>query len=792
MEMSIYRKLTKKYLLRNQKRTFFTLLGIILSIALITSIGTFLISFQQYSVKQTKSDYGSFHLKIKHANSKLLKRLQENPQINKVGVLSKNTFHLSNGETFNLKTIDDEAYKLLPFHAVHEYNKNGIAIEKWVSAKLQRDNALNEPLVLLDKTGTRSEFSIHEIVKNNQNLRDGKVLQGFRVQKTIKELEDIELYIELKYEANFQEVYEFVQTQIPKKNIEVNAPLIGIVFSNDNQRYILTSVVYYLPISIVIIASIAFIFNSFQISIIERIREIGLLRTIGATKKQIKKLVIYEMSIFGMVGIPLGLIIGILGFWIIAFLYQLLFEETEISLFYLQIVISPMVIMLSCSIGIFSLIISGLIPLKVANRISPLVAIKSSMIHKGYKTGKTKKLFQSIAGIELTMAFRNIRRNKLRSIIIIFSLALSLFLFTCFSSIVMYMIKSDSEEYSNSSLRVYLHEPTQLPGALWKEIEGISEIQEKYIHYTGLGTLLYVPHLKTNPSQVNSNRNKIDKKQLYSVYTNSIPITEENMPYLRNRLVSGSLNKEIMVKDHGVVYAKSKDAPSLFHLGDEVSIQTRTRQDGQYGPMQKVRISGIVELNQSENLLLTYPEVLASLGNPTVQSISLYLENNREIEKVYQILSKKVEQSPNLKIINETKSKRNQSLLEIQIQILLFGFVIAIGVIGILNIINTTTMNIILRRKEYATLRAIGMSMKSIRKMIVKEGLLYGIMSGIIGMAASGVIELYLVINNVKTDWGIHLYIVSFLVLVGICYLSAKLSSRMIKTDNEKRSLRNE
>lgn len=786
--MSIYTSLTKKYLLRNKKRTTITLVGMILSIALITSIGTFLISFQHYNIEKTKNDYGSYHLKIKHVNHQLLNRLQANPQIKKVGVLSKETYFLNDGRKFELKTIDQASYSLLPFQTVQKQRQSGMIIEKWVSADLKKKDKIENPIILKDIEGQKLYLQVHKIVENNENLREQQGLQAFIVQKSVHDQRNFDIYVEVDQRANFQDVYKQISNDVPKENIELNHPLISIIFSKENYRgaKALYSKIYIFPIGIVVIATIAFIFNTFQISITERIREIGLLRTVGATKRQIQKLIIYEMGIYGVISVPLGIILGICGFWVILSIYQLVFEETEFSLFYFPIILSPYVLILSVLIGLFSLIISGLIPLKITNRATPLDVIRGKGRRRIFKVKRINRFLKNIVSIETVMAIRNILRNRLRSFVIIFSLAFSTFLFISFSSLLMLLIQSDMENQSEGEFSIRFQESKTLPESLWRDLESIPDLKEKYIHYDSFSTEVYIP--SSNIRQSDMYVTNIDGKGFYSRFTRISPLTEENESFLLKRLLAGSLNKKEMLYDKGVIYVKSKVSKNLFHVGDKIYVENNN------GAMQKVKISGIVDLDQFENQLLAYPEIIPSIGKPTVNKISLYLKSQKDMKQVSQKLDEITAYNPNLEIINELEVQRNQSSLKMQFQILLYGFVAVIAFIGVLNIINTTIMNIILRKKEYATLQAIGMSRKSIRSMVIREGVFYGLISGMIGIGATGLIDLFLIINEAKSGWmdSIKIYLAAFVVLLMICYISAKISSSMLKDEQWMNKLRDE
>ncbi|RAS91783.1 hypothetical protein A3863_04710 [Priestia endophytica] len=794
--MLIHQMLTKKYLLHYKKRTLLTLLGIILSIALITSIGTFLISYQQYSVKETKTEYGSYHMEIEHINIQDVKRLQSNPQVEKVGLSSQQTLFFNDKSKFQLEFIDMKAYSMLPFHTIHKQAKNGLIIEEWVEVKLKKAGDITKTVNVKDSSGLEHSFYIQKIVKNNPNLRESQVLQAYDIHKTIPKTNDMKVYIKLDEQANFQKVYNQILTYIPKKSIELNYPLIGLEYwdntgSTNNQAF--KSVIYIFPIVIIVITTVALIFNTFQISVIERIRHIGLLKTIGATKRQIQKMIVYEMTLLGIIGIPIGLLLGVLGFGAILKSYHFIFEENEFSLFYFKIILSPTVFILSSLIGVLSLTISGLIPLKIARRISPLDAIKSPVNHSTFKIKKVDTIMQNWINIETIMAIRNIKRNKLRSLIVIFSLSFSVFLFNVFPIFSTELINMELGNKTDGEFQINFHEPEPLPTSLWKDLKDISEVKETYIHYESYPAQML--HQASNSNQIQENQViYLDGKSFFPINLAITPLTDENKAFLMKRLIDGSLNKEKLLQDQGVIYIQSANSKSSVQVGDEIYVRLQPDNKNRLSDGKKVKISGIVKLNQFENEILAYPEVLSSLSNQKVNHISLFLNSNDNEGKVEKKLNNLAVQYPNVDVINELKIQHNLSSLYLQIQILLYSFLIVIGFISILNIFNTTFMNIILRKSEYATLQAIGMSIKGIRKMIITEGMLYGIISVMVGSTVAKMAESLLLLSseNLQGMGHLKLYATSGFGLLITCYISARVSSRILKKIRWKDALRNE
>lgn len=112
-------------------------------------------------------------------------------------------------------------------------------------------------------------------------------------------------------------------------------------------------------IGIVVIATIAVIYNSFQISVVERMKQFGLLRAVGTTPKQIRRIVLREATFILLIGIPIGLVCGVIAICGISFAYKLIGGQ---SVDFIKLTVSPMVLIISAVVGTVSVYLSALLP----------------------------------------------------------------------------------------------------------------------------------------------------------------------------------------------------------------------------------------------------------------------------------------------------------------------------------------------------------------------------------------------------------------------------------------------
>ena len=185
-------------------------------------------------------------------------------------------------------------------------------------------------------------------------------------------------------------------------------------------------------IGIVVISTVAVIYNAFQISVVERIKQFGLLRAVGGTPKQIKKLVLREATVLAAIGVPLGLLCGVIAIYGIGYLIKLMGGE---SIMPIKLSVSPRILGFSGVLGLISIYLSALSPALNAGRISPLTAISGRNSISKEKIKRRKSfIVQKLFGFEGALAAKNIKRNRKRYRITVFSIIISVMLFITFKS----------------------------------------------------------------------------------------------------------------------------------------------------------------------------------------------------------------------------------------------------------------------------------------------------------------------------------------------------------------------
>lgn len=517
-------------------------------------------------------------------------------------------------------------------------------------------------------------------------------------------------------------------------------------------------------IVIIMICTIAVIYNTFHISVLERISQFGMLRCIGATPGQIRKIVLQEAGLLSLIGIPIGLITGTL------FMKLLFYNISLLTLGFLndmRMVISVPILMSAGLMGLLSVFLSAIGPAKQAARVTPLEALKNTGGTKVENLGKVQNsvIVKKLFGVIGQFASRNLQRNKKRFRITAFSMIISIILFIVFSGLIDFMRQTTQVSGTEYSYSLSYDGPSKrIDDKVYEHIAQFDAVQKAYKFYIDQ-VMANIPKDKINPKYYEL------RKEGYTVADGEGFRTSNNyllsygdngLADLKSKLTAGEINKEKMDQEDGVILLQkigmvTENGKHLiidqthFKVGDRIQIRTFDRSQKGY---HTVTVVGIVDhdllsedYNGSEVLtFITTPKVYSKIMGTDAYSRIFVLANpklsNQGITDYFKSLKERDAGFNYLDRVEEVAKAKNDAKT---FSILLYGFISVIVLIAFLNIVNTVSTNLILRTKEFAVLKAIGMIQREVRKMIILEGIFYGLYAGTIG-----------IIIGTGLDYGIH------------------------------------
>lgn len=788
--MKNYSEITYKYLKKEKKRSILTIIAIILATALICAIGTCMVSFRQSSINQTKKTEGDYHVKIENIKSDKIKNIKSHVDIEKVGIsqkqgLAKILNDTKSNRYVNLIGVTKDSLTIMPNNLKVgrlPEKSNEIAIDE-SAIEYIKDLKLNKN-IKLNLNGKVKEFKVTGLIKNFIYCPENKSVSAIIFMDKYNKSINSEILIKVKPKKNIEKLINELDTNFKLKNdgsvIKPNSRILylegrGI---NESKNSAITAEVEII-IGIVVISTILVIYNIFQISIIERIKQFGILRSIGSTPRQIRKIVLKEATILSIISIPIGLIMGVLSMKIVFSIVQVLLAQTPIIKDFdcFTVVISKEVLIASSLIGLVSVYVSAFIPAYSAGKISPLDAIRSNTSIKKEKIKRRKNVIvRKLFGIEGDIAYKNIKRNKKRFFITVSSMVISIVLFICFNSIINFQNNLDIDSKMKEGdfivskfKRPELDINTALSDKEYKYIKSIKGVDKVYKILQD-----YSYNIEASKNELSKEAYDIfnDKKNGYGSLKNGKFNIVANLRGYNDELLQQcklkDINEDVLNKEHGVIiinrgrlYSQSKKQMCNievynFKVGDSITLLHNKK-----NKKIVVKVLGIINSAPIENSFSQGNTLSMIIGEKFYkditnekyfQNIHVMIKKDANRKDVKESLKTLTQKDSRITIIDREDVEKTKQSVKLVTSIFVYGFVVIVGLIGILNIINTISTNLILRKRELAALTSIGMSFNQIRKMVYLEGVLYGVISSIYGSIIGSVLSYFMFIKIVKIE----------------------------------------
>lgn len=865
--MKVLDELTIKTLLLNKKRSIVTIIGIILSVALITAVSSMVVSFRESLIDYEKNKNGDYHYSFAKVKQDEIKEFKNNRYIESYELVEDIGYSRLENSQNNYKPyikilgIDSSSYKSLGIELIEgTYPKktDEIVIPRHLKTNARVEYKVGDTITL--NIGKRMSGD-YELTQNNPYDSEIKeelkniTTKEYKIVGIIERPADgIEPYTAPGYTmitmpTNNKDNYYTIYARYTKKGLknqeEVTANIIRMdekLFKDkqnlnpnnideyeeayNNSKYETTNHGYLIALEtntfgdgtmkalgliativiiIVIVTSVFCIKNSFNISITEKIKDYGMLSSIGATSKQIKKSVYHEAFILGIIGIPIGIISGILAaYTLIIIVNKLLSSADMIVEGFLIFKTSFIAIILSILLSTITIYLSSRKGAKIASKTSPITAIRgNNEIKITSKKVKSPKYISKLFGVGGDISYKNIKRNKKKyrttviSIIVCVSvyIALSYFINTAFRAIKL--------EYGEYSYNLSLYS--------FSSKENYNEDYNNFIKVSKLDNIKKYSLVRTSPFEVKGIKFTPDAIK-YAGYTENDQETiisllsvgkEEYLRYLKKLNLSYDNAKDkIILINNSISESEETNYKKIEY--DLIDIKNGETLNGKIG-IKNYSIEVAKVTNQRplgyENY---YGTGLGVISDEFIEnldkndSIQMFIESN-DADKLQDDIDKIIKKSPNsdYSVTNVDANVKSAQSLYTVVAIFLYGFIIVIALIGVTNIFNTITTSISLRRREFATLKSVGMTSKEFNRMIFLESFFYCTKSLIIGIPIGIGLSclFYIALTNrigIKYTLPYKGIIISIIIVFILIFTLMKYSVNKLKDNNIIETIRNE
>jgi putative ABC transport system permease protein len=851
--MNIMNKLTIRHLKENKRRTLVTIIGVIISVAMVTAVTTLGVSFLDLMKRQTIADAGEWHVQYVDVNKEQIEAIEKDNATKELIIASNRGY----------AKLEGSQNKNKPYLFIKEFNKNGlenfpikvangrmpnanneIAISEEISANAKVNFQIGDQITLdigerylsieNDPLGQndslqQNQGGLHETLKLEKSetftvvgmierpswepsWSPGYTVISYVDQSSLENGERVDASVILKKvnSSLYQHAEKIAkQNQIEKVNYHDELLRYYGVTDNDNLRTTLYSLAAII-MSVIIIGSVALIYNAFAISVSERTRHLGMLASVGATKKQKRNSVFFEGMIIGAISIPIGIIAGMVGisatFWFINTYLEGVLGSSE----QLMVVVTPLSILVSCLISIVTIFISTYLPARRASKVSAIDAIRQTQdVKLSGKAVKTSKLVRKIFGIEAEIGLKNMKRNKKRYRATVFSLVISIVLFLSVSYFTANLEKSLELSQDSINYDISIYSPNADDREELERLTNVKYVTNSIIvHRLQLNSWIDKSIMAKGLEENVKNDKAILKDGKYPYYIILYGLDDKSFSAYATQ-VGADLDSLQNPNDPTAIvidqisyqdYEEGKFVETKAintQPGQVIDLFTLNNENGEEQFLNKVKIGALTDQVPMGSYnpylggldIIVSETTLNSLINEKVQNevqAKIYLttsdpmKTQEELEKL---------ELANTHIYNVYQSKQQNEQIIMFMSIFTYGFIVLITLISVANIFNTISTSISLRKREFAMLKSVGMTPKGFNKMINYESIFYGINSLLYGLPLSiGVMGLiYWGLGN-TFEYGFTLPWMSILYVIAAIFIivgSAMIYSiSKVKKDN--------
>ena len=884
--MQILNRLTIRNLKLNKRRTIVTIIGIILATALLTAVATMAVSLKESVTLRSKKVDGDFHLLLYDMTDKEKESVINNRQVESYYETHEVGYGVLDGCVNDSKpyvyieALDSDTFEKAEINVTSgrlPEDDSEIVISSHIKTNGGVKYNLGDKITfdIGDRTYNGKKLYQNDTYREDEQL-EAKQTKTYKVvgicdrlpygeePRTAPGYSVITLANKADTSLNKSDIYLRFNKKALKDRYDLTADILGVdktLFNKLNSGkledkeiqtlksqldkthsyYINNSLIKYeafydssvafvynmaaVVMVIIIITSAVCISNSFAISINQKTKQYGMLASIGATPRQIRKNVFFEAAFMGVIGIVAGIGGGLSASYILVVLSnKMLIDTFEMSIVYAP---SLLGVLLSIVLAIVTIVLSALVPAIRASRMSPIMAINHSEdIKIKSKSLKTPKLIGKVWGEGGVLAYKNMKRNKRKYRVITISIALSVSTFIALYGF-MSLLTESVNRYANDKidLRVYMSSYKSM--SVDETNKKVSNIVNRINNETNITDFTFArgfyASLKDEP-KYSSDYKEVNKYEAglaenngyyisiislgneeYGKYIKKLGISKETAQsggilvdntyqYINNGNDIKYFNIYDGYKAGDVLTYRIDTSNSSKSLDNSKSSDDTTLYDIRIVALSNERPFGYDNAYTSYGYLIVSDDYMNRIDTKNTDSTLLNI-NCDDPDKAQDILVNEFNIGQNY-IFNAAQERRNDEKLILTMKIFLYGFIAIVSLIGITNIFNTVTTGMELRGKEFAMLQSIGMTKKEFDKMIRLESVFYGSKALIIGVVSGTILSyvIYISAGESQLKYTLPLLAIVMSVIVVIILLLGimKYSIAQIRKQNIIEKIRNE
>ncbi len=488
---------------------------------------------------------------------------------------------------------------------------------------------------------------------------------------------------------------------------------------------------------IILISGVLMISSCMNSNVAQRTKFFGMMRCIGASKQQIVRFVRLEALNWCKTAIPIGCLLGTVTCWILCAILRFAVkgEWADMPLFAVSIV----GILCGAVVGVVTVFIAAHSPAKQAAKVSPAAAISGNAeASKGVAHAANTKLFK----VETSLGIHHATGTKKNLFLMTLSFALTIVLFLAFSACldVVHKLLPSVSNFTPDITITSPDETNRIDRTLEEEISKVPGVK------TAFGTMLSIGY----PAQINGNPGTVD---LFSY----------------GKVMLDSFKKSAISGDFSKVYGDSGYALAIYNQDTRLDVGDKIKIGDEELEIACVVSEGVGSVSGAATVVCSEETYQRLTGEQKYAMVSVVLEKDvseASVSKIYALADGNL-------IYDSTEANQETYGSYWVFRLAAYGFLAIISLITVLNIMNSISMGVSARIKQYGAMRAVGMEGRQVTKMITAEAVTYAVCGTVVGvllgLGLHYLIYVKIIISHFGGFWNVPVTTIAIILSLVFC-----------------------
>lgn len=694
--------------------------------------------------------------------------------------------------------------------------------------------------------GSKEYTIVGELDISGISAYPGYISMGFLDDCDIKSDDNLTVYLNFKHPRNIYEKLPeiaedagLLKDSNGKYNVMYNNKLLNLYGITDKStrgtEFLVIVAIVVIMLLLVIGAFVLIIYNTFALSANSRIKELSILKSLGATPKQIKYSVLYEGFLLWFIQLPVGLLIGYgFSYYVFSKINEILTLTEDYK--NMTVCFSWVEIIVAIVISLITVLISAYIPARKVAKVSAISGIRQN--NNQIKNKKQRRYFISrkLFGVEGELARTQFVANKKSLRTAILSLAMCFILISGYLNVVSIynLASSKNNESPLHDMSVNINIIDEPDKEMIDKISSLKEIKKSVMKRQVRTSTLVNNNEESDIFKSQGGFNSINSKHhigieeddKYRIITNLVGIDDDSFKKYCEEIGTdykkyyNESKKGILINSTYHINPETDETNKIPYLnlkaGTDMHLDEKVDEDSNSDNSFNIEVGDVTDKMPTEldgswyNLWLVVPmekyqNIISDFSSArdledSVMSIDLLVgdEISPKVKEELTYICKSYLGSDDFNIWSLYEEKEHSKLVQKAYAIAINAIALMIGVIGIFNAVSIISNNMRIRKREFAILRSVGLTPKGLNKMLTLEGLFFAIKPIIISVPVIFII-CCVMLKLTVISWSEFItvfqarsiFIYAILIIVAII-LSYWFSSKSVKESNIIESIKNE